>query len=97
MTDLVVYLVDFGRTMLEPLPDRSAHAELPTTEAVTGTMAGRAFTDQTAVTVERDGGIRVWVPVLEGSDCTGVLALTLGAATNPTSRPAKTSGCWPGT
>ncbi len=76
-TDLVVYLVDFGRTVLEPLPDRSAHAELPMTEQVTGTMAGRAFTDQQLVTANREGGTRVWVPLLEGSDCTGVVALSL--------------------
>jgi serine phosphatase RsbU (regulator of sigma subunit) len=79
-TDVVVYLVDFGRTLLEPLPDREAHAALPATEDVTGTMAGRAFTDQALVTVERPGGLRVWAPVLEGSDCTGVVALTLPAA-----------------
>jgi serine phosphatase RsbU (regulator of sigma subunit) len=79
VTDLVLYLIDFGRTTLEPLPDRSAHADLPMTEKVTGTMAGRAFTDQATVTVERDDGSRVWVPLVEGSDCTGVVAFTLGA------------------
>jgi serine phosphatase RsbU (regulator of sigma subunit) len=76
-SDLVVYLVDFGQTMLEPLGDRSTHADLPVTEAVAGTMAGRAFTDQQVVSAERDDGVRVWVPLLEGSDQTGVVALTL--------------------
>ncbi|MEO5678931.1 MAG: hypothetical protein ABIS47_04600, partial [Acidimicrobiales bacterium] len=33
-TDVVVYLVDFGQDSLEPLPDRSAHAEVPHREAV---------------------------------------------------------------
>jgi serine phosphatase RsbU (regulator of sigma subunit) len=78
-TDVVVYLVDFGQTVLEPLPDRAAHADLPATEEVAATMAGRAFVDQRVVTAERPGGVRVWVPILEGSDRTGVVALTLPA------------------
>ncbi len=78
-TDVVVYLVDFGQTVLEPLPDRAAHADLPATEEVAATMAGRAFIDQGVVAAERPGGFRVWVPILEGSDRTGVVALTLPA------------------
>ena len=80
-TDVVVYLVDFGQHTLEALPDRSAHAELPRSEEVAASMAGRAFADQRPVTVERPEGIRVWVPIVEGSDRTGVLALTVQAAT----------------
>lgn len=78
-TDVVAYLVDFGQTVLEPLPDRSTHAELPATEAVGTTMAGRAFTGRSVVTAERDGDHRVWIPILEGSDCTGVIAATIPA------------------
>jgi len=77
--DVVVYLVDFGQTVLEPLPDRAAHADLPATEEVAATMAGRAFIDQRVVSAERPGSVRVWVPILEGSDRTGVVALTLPA------------------
>ena len=79
-TDVVVYLVDFGQTVLEPLPDQSAHAELPETESVAGSMAGRAFTSQEVVTADRSDGIRVWVPLVEGTDRTGVVSLTLPAA-----------------
>lgn len=79
-TDLTVYLVDFGQTTLEPLPDRAAHADLPTAEPVASSMAGRAFTEQRVVTAERDDGVRVWAPVVEGSDRTGVLAVTVPAA-----------------
>lgn len=79
-SDLVVYLVDFGQTTLEPLPDRAVHAELPVAEAIAATMAGKAFVDQRIVTAERDDGIRVWVPLLEGSDRTGVVALTVPRA-----------------
>jgi serine phosphatase RsbU (regulator of sigma subunit) len=66
------------------VPDRRTHAEAPTSEPVATTMAGRAFADQVPVTAERDGGVRVWVPIIEGSDRTGVLALTLPEASDDT-------------
>ena len=44
-TDVVVYLVDFAGTTLEPIPDRAAHAEEPEQESVLGSMAGRAFVE----------------------------------------------------
>jgi serine phosphatase RsbU (regulator of sigma subunit) len=78
-TDVVVYLVDFGQTTLEPVPDRSAHADVPHSEEVAASMAGRAFIDQQVTTAERPDGVRVWVPIVEGSDRTGVLALTVAA------------------
>ena len=78
-TDLVVYLVDFSRTVLEPMPDRSAHADAPDAEELDATMAGRAFSDQRVVTADRNGDVRVWIPLLEGSDHTGVIALSLPA------------------
>ena len=43
-------------------------------------MAGRAFTDGTRTTAERVDGIRVWSPIVEGSDRTGVLAVTVAAS-----------------
>ena len=76
-TDVVVYLVDFAQTTLEPLPDRSNHPELPTSEVVATTLVGRAFVDQKPQVVQREQGWRVFVPIVEGSDRTGVLALTL--------------------
>src|SRR5579885_1748607 len=79
-TDVVVHLVDFAQTTLEPLPDRTTHFEVPCSEAVASTMAGRAFVDQQPVTAPRADGIRVWVPVVEGSDRTGVLGLTVSTA-----------------
>lgn len=81
-TDVVVYLVDFAQSTLEPMPDRRTHAELPKSEDVATTMAGRAFVDQCATTVERSDCVRIWVPIIEGSDRTGVLALTVPVATD---------------
>jgi hypothetical protein len=75
--DVVVYLADYEQQVLEPLPDRSAHDEVPHAEDVASTIAGRAFLRRRATTAERPDGTRVWVPILEGSDPTGVLALTL--------------------
>lgn len=75
--NLTVYLVDFGQATLEPMPVRWSQASIPTTEPVATSMAGKAFVDQAIVTAERDGEVRVWIPVAEGSDRTGVLALTL--------------------
>jgi hypothetical protein len=40
-------------------------------------MAGRAFISQKTVTSERANGFRLWAPVREGSDQTGVLAVTV--------------------
>jgi hypothetical protein len=81
-TDVVVYLVDFARTTLEPLPNRGTHVELPSSEDVATTMAGRAYVEQRAATADRPDGVRVWVPIIEGSDRTGVLAVTVTDATD---------------
>ncbi len=76
-TDVTVYLADFAQTTLQPIPDRAAHAQVPEPEAVIGTMAGRAFVTNTVTTSERPEGTRVWAPITEGSDRTGVLAMTV--------------------
>ncbi len=78
-TDVVVYLVDYEQKVLEPLPDRSNHEELPHTEDVVGTLAGRAFLHGMC-SASRSDGTRVFVPIVEGSDATGVLAFTVAEA-----------------
>jgi serine phosphatase RsbU (regulator of sigma subunit) len=87
-TDVVVYLVDFGQTVLEPLSDHTSHSELPHSEEVASTMAGKAFLTQAPVTADRPDGIRLWVPIFEGSDRSGVLAVTL-----PDDDPERVSAC----
>jgi Stage II sporulation protein E (SpoIIE) len=76
-TNVVVYLVDFEQRVLEPIADRAAHSELPQTEELSTTLAGRAFLERRAEVAGRSDGQRVWVPIIEGSDPTGVLALTV--------------------
>jgi len=91
-SDVVVYLVDFGQEFLEPLGSYSAHNELPKSEKVASTMAGRAFLTQEVVTAQRSDGTRVWTPIREGSDRTGVLALTLPENDAPRIRAAEDLG-----
>lgn len=75
--DVVLYLVDFAQVTLEPLPDRSPHAEIRSSELVASSIAGRSFLAQQPVTEPTSGGVRVWVPIAEGSNRTGVLAMTV--------------------
>jgi hypothetical protein len=67
-SDVVVYLVDFGQQFLEPLGNYSSHNELPKSEQVASTMAGRAFLTQEVVVAARPDGIRLWTPICEGTD-----------------------------
>jgi serine phosphatase RsbU (regulator of sigma subunit) len=78
-TDVVIYLIDFEQVVLVPVPSTGVHVDAPVHEAVHGSMAGRAYVEQTVVDAPRDDGCRVWVPILEGAERTGVLALTLAA------------------
>ena len=94
--DVVLYLVDFAQVTLEPLPDRHAHADVPASEPVATSMAGRAFMSQQTVSAERLGGTRVWVPLVEGSDRTGVLALTVPEATESVLRASEDLGLFAG-
>lgn len=77
--DVVLYLIDFEQEILQPLVDGSS-LEVPMEESVGATLAGRAFQTGEAVTAERDGTVRVWVPVFEHSVRTGVLAVTVDEA-----------------
>jgi len=83
-SDVTIYLVDFAQHILEPVPGPSAHPGIPGPEEIATTMAGRAFIDQRVTVAERADGVRVWVPVVEGSDRTGVLALTVPVASAET-------------
>lgn len=72
--DPVVYLADFSRQTL-----RALTADVPE-EDVAGTLAGRAFTSGQPVTSDRDGHVRIWVPVIERTSRTGILALSVTEA-----------------
>jgi serine phosphatase RsbU (regulator of sigma subunit) len=74
--DPVVYLTDFSHRVLFPLTAGMAE------EDMAGTLAGRAFTTGQPVTSQRDGQVRVWVPVMEQTTRTGVLAVTVPEASD---------------
>ncbi len=77
--DVVLSLVDFEQEILQPLVDGS-ELVIPLEEPVASTLAGRAYQSGEPVVAERDGSVRVWVPVFEHSVRTGVLALTVDDA-----------------
>ncbi len=100
--DPVVYLADYSRMVLYPLSQGVAE------EDVAGTMAGRAFTteqpvvgqssqsSQSSQSGQSGDGQRVWVPVLEQTNCTGVLALTIPEATEDALEQAALLGVFAG-
>ena len=95
-TDVTIYLVDFAQTTLEPLPDRRPHSQLPHSEDVATTMAGRAFAGGMPAQAARDDGVRIWVPIIEGSDRTGVLAVTVPEASDDVVRGCGELGLFAG-
>lgn len=72
----IVYLVDFAHQTLFPLPV-PLQGSVPAEEQIDSSLAGRAFVTGRPVTAHRDGRYQVWVPLLEGTERTGVIALTV--------------------
>lgn len=79
-SELDVYLADFQGTILQPVLLSSDLSEpiLPE-EQVASSMAGRAFRTGQPVAAPRDGSVRVWTPLVERGERTGVLAVTVPA------------------
>ncbi|NUQ97692.1 MAG: serine/threonine-protein phosphatase [Streptomyces sp.] len=74
--DVSILLQDYAQELLVPLPGRKLHVGQP--EPVEGSAAGRAFLCADVVEVaQADGGVRMYLPMLDGSDQVGVLALTV--------------------
>lgn len=72
--DVTVLLQDYDQVMLMPLPGRGLLVE--TAVPIDGSLAGRAFLGDGLVEEVIEGGIRVFVPLLDGTDRVGVLAFT---------------------
>jgi len=71
-----IYLADHDQMSLHPVaPTSDAHPSLD----VDGTVGGRAFVLERTVTVATDGGVRLWVPLLDGTARLGVLCADLDA------------------
>ena len=88
--DPVIYLADFAHQVLFPLAADVAEEEVATT------MAGRAFAAGQPVSSQRDGSVRVWVPVVEQTTRTGVLAVTVPDASEAVLAQAELLGVFAG-
>ncbi|AOR34379.1 phosphatase [Streptomyces fodineus] len=76
--DVSILLQDYAQELLVPLPGRNLHVAQP--EPVVDSPAGRAFLRGDMVEVaQARGGVRMYLPLLDGSDQVGVMALTLDA------------------
>jgi hypothetical protein len=76
--DVSIYLADFQAVVLQPvLLSLDLGEPILAEEDVASSMAGRTFRTGETMTADRDGVVRVWVPLLERGERTGVVALTL--------------------
>lgn len=73
--DVSILLQDYGQQVLRPLPGRGLRVGEP--ERIDQSVAGRAFLTATVVEHPHPGGVRMYLPLLDGSDEVGVLAVTL--------------------
>ncbi|MDX3771708.1 MULTISPECIES: PP2C family protein-serine/threonine phosphatase [unclassified Streptomyces] len=73
--EVSILLQDYGRDLLVPLPGLRLLAGEP--QEIAGSPAGTAFLRATPVEVRQADGVRMYLPLLDGSDEVGVLALTL--------------------
>ncbi|MEU9350154.1 PP2C family protein-serine/threonine phosphatase [Streptomyces griseoloalbus] len=73
--DVSILLQDYGQLVLVPLPGRRLMVGEP--EPISDSPAGRAFLHATTVEVPGADGVRMYLPLLDGSDQVGVMTLTL--------------------
>jgi serine phosphatase RsbU (regulator of sigma subunit) len=95
--DVSIYLADFQGVVLQPILLSSDLSEpILGEEDVVSSMAGRAFRTGETVTAERDGDVRVWVPLIERGERTGVVAFTLAALDDDVLRDCERLGVFAG-
>ncbi|WP_078947702.1 PP2C family protein-serine/threonine phosphatase [Streptomyces griseus] len=73
--EVSILLQDYAQTLLVPLAGRGLVVGGP--EPITDSAAGRASLGAKPVEVAMDGGVRLYMPLLDGSDQVGVMAITL--------------------
>ena len=94
-SDLTVYLVDFQGAALQPVLLDPA-SPVVADEDVEVSVAGRVFRTGEPVVTERADGARVWVPLVERAERTGVVALTVPSADGPTLTECRRLGVFAG-
>jgi len=73
-----LFLVDHDQRSLHPLgPGAAALRSFD----IDGTIGGRAFTLERTVTVPTGGGVRMWLPLIDGTARLGVMCVELDGAT----------------
>jgi len=85
--DVTVFLQDYDQLTLMPLPGRRLLVGQP--EPIDGSLAGRAFLGDELVEQSVSGGVRLFVPLLDGTDRVGVLAFTADSADDHDRRLAR--------
>lgn len=70
-----VLLQDYGQLLLVPLPGEGLTDGGP--QVIDDSAAGRCFLDAVPVELPEDDGVRVYLPLLDGGDQVGVMAVTL--------------------
>ena len=86
--NVAIWLHDYDQQVLHPLdlPGQPAATE----ESVDGSLPGRAFGLHTVVEQRQAAGaVRLWLPLLDGTDRVGVMALTLPAVDDDTRAHAR--------
>ncbi|MEV4400361.1 PP2C family protein-serine/threonine phosphatase [Nonomuraea sp. NPDC049607] len=78
--DVSILLQDYAQELLVPLSGRKLHVGQPV--PMTDSPAGRAFVSAEVVEVSQPRGVRMYLPLLDGGDQVGVMALTLDAVTD---------------
>ncbi|MEU3186839.1 PP2C family protein-serine/threonine phosphatase [Streptomyces sp. NPDC006923] len=73
--DISILLQDYEQLVLVPLPGKRLAVGDP--EPISDSPAGTAFLSGAVVEVPGDGGVRMYLPLLDGSDQVGVMCLTL--------------------
>ncbi|GGW60389.1 PP2C family protein-serine/threonine phosphatase [Streptomyces xantholiticus] len=73
--DISILLQDYAQLLLVPLPGRRLAVSEP--EPIGDSHAGTAFLRAIPVEVPQADGIRMYLPLLDGSDQVGVLAVTM--------------------
>lgn len=75
--DISIWLQDYAQRSLHPV---AIAGEAPAAEeSMDGSLAGRAFTLQTIVEQVVADGTRLWLPLIDGTERLGVMALTVAA------------------
>ncbi|QKV93637.1 serine/threonine-protein phosphatase [Streptomyces sp. NA02950] len=73
--DVSILLQDYDQLMLAPLPGRRLMVGEP--ERIDDSQAGKAFLGAAVVEQRQADGVRMFLPLLDGSDVVGVLTVTL--------------------